>query len=133
MAFGRDAMTSYRQDAGRNQLESHAALPLHTRAPMRLTLACAALLACALTSGTAFAQTGTGSSGTGTCSGLITGNIGLSVNQGGSLQTIQAASLGYVYGNAECECAYPLSDQDNNILLNIKLTQALPIGSTGTV
>jgi hypothetical protein len=94
---------------------------------MRFSFACAALSACVFAAGTARAQTSTG---TGSCTGTLAGTVGLSVLQSGSVQTVQAASIGTVYGNAECECPPPANEQIN---LEIKLTTALPISTAGTV
>src|ERR1700759_1875625 len=124
-------MTSQPPDDCRNQRILHAAFRLHTRAPMRFTLACAALLASAFVAASASAQTTTTTSnGTGSCTGTLAGTVGLSVEQDGSLQSIQAAALGTVFGNAECECSP--TDTTQQINLEIKLTTALPTGSVGT-
>jgi hypothetical protein len=124
-------MTPLVAPAPRNQSKSHAALGLQPAAPMRSIVACAALTASLmLLAPVARAQSST--TATGTCTGTgFAGIVGLSVPNpnGGALQTVQAASIPYVFGNAECVC--PAADA-NRINLEIKLTTPLPIGTTGT-
>jgi hypothetical protein len=65
--------------------------------------------------------------GLGTCSGMLAGTVGLSVpDSKGSLQSIQAASVPFVFGNAECVC------NTKDINAEIALTAALPSGMLGT-
>jgi hypothetical protein len=75
--------------------------------------------------------TGGGTAGLGSCSGQITGSVGLAIPDGsGNFTTVQPASVGYVYNYAECACTPPVDDQVN---LEIKLTTALGHGPAGNV
>lgn len=87
-------------------------------------LACAFVL---VTGSAARAQT-TGMSGTGSCTGDLAGTVGLAFqDSGGTFQSVQAASIPTVFGNAECQC------QSMDLNLEIQLTRALPLGRLGTV
>lgn len=107
----------------RNPAKSRAAFTLHTFAPMRFAVACA--LVVALPTG-ARAQTTAGS-----CTGMVAGSVGLSVPDGkGGFATIQSAAVASVFGNAECACSP--SDAGQQISFELKLTTALPIGTSGS-
>jgi hypothetical protein len=68
--------------------------------------------------------------GTGTCTGsgvMLMGSVGISApDKNGVLQSVQAAVVPSVFGNAECLC----NTMDLN--MEIFLTAALPIGTLGT-
>jgi hypothetical protein len=106
----------------RNQAESRTAFALHRTAAMRLAVVCLALAVPVA----ARAQTMAGS-----CTGMVAGSVGLSVPDGkGGFATIQAAAVASVFGNAECACSPP--DATSQISFELKLTTALPIGTTGS-
>jgi hypothetical protein len=106
----------------RNQAESRTAFALHRRAAMRLAAVCLAL---AVPVAARAQMTG------GSCSGMLAGSVGLSVPDGkGGFATIQAAAVSSVFGNAECACAP--QDSGSQIQFEIKLTTALPLGTSGS-
>lgn len=119
-------MTRLGSQHPRNALDPHAAFALHGRGRMRFALvACALCLPLA-----AHAQSTPASAGT--CSGEIAGSVGLAVPQpDGSLLSIPTTTVPTVFGQAECECAK--SSSTPKISLEIRLTQALPLGTTGSV
>lgn len=128
-------MTSAVPARGRNPSRSHAAFALHHARAMRsLVVACALfapLLAHAQGTGTG---TGTGSMGAGSCTGQIAGTVGLAVPQSdGSFLSVPTGTVPYVFGQAECECSKDAPNTNPNINLEIRLTQALPLGSSGHV
>ncbi len=96
------------------------------RARPLLLLAAVHLLA-GLGSGAAWAQT----SSAGTCSGSMTGSVGIGVYRSGNIVSVNAASLGNVFGQAECLCDDPATDQ-NDLQLEILLTQLLPADANGS-
>jgi hypothetical protein len=115
-----------------NRLKLHAAFDLQPAGAMRSLLACATLAAGLLVcSATARAQTSS-TAGLGTCSGTsFAGSVGLSVpNSSGALQSVASTSVPYVFGNAECACS-PTAEADQ-VHLQIFLTSALGIGTTGS-
>src|SRR6476646_10531752 len=123
----RDAMTPTPLARRRNPAKLHAALALQPRARMALRYAavvCALLLPAAVR-----AQS---TAGSGMCSGMMTGTIGLAVPQGGgNFLTIPSSQITTgVFGIAECDCAETANNPDINI--EIKLTAALPAATAGT-
>ena len=105
----------------RNSANSHAALALQPRA--RMALRYAAVVCALLLPAAARAQS---TAGSGMCSGMMTGTIGLAVPQGGgNFLTIPSSQITTgVFGIAECQCAETTGNPDINI--EIKLTAALP-------
>jgi hypothetical protein len=64
----------------------------------------------------------------GTCTGALSGTVGIAVrNQDGTVDTLPSALVSSLFGAAECAC----DTQDLN--LQVKLTQALPAGTQGSV
>jgi hypothetical protein len=117
----------------RNQAKSHAAFALQTRARMRFALlACLVALPLAARAQTPGTGAGTGTTGTGTCTGQITGTVGLAEPKSdGSFVSVSSAFVPTAFGRAECECSKTAGNPDLN--LEIRLTKALPLGTTGSV
>jgi hypothetical protein len=110
----------------RKHAKTSAALALQIVARMRLIPAACAVLAFAAS---ARAQTTTNASA-GSCTGMLAGQVGLAVPDGtGNYQTIQTAAVSNVFDFAECACPPAPADQ---IAVEILLTTALPLGTTGT-
>ena len=123
-AQARDAMTPEPAARRRNPAKSRAALALHPSRRMR------SLVVCALVAAPLVARAQTGGS-PGSCGGMIAGSVGLSVPDGnGGFATIQSAAVQSVFGNAECACSP--ADPNQQINLEVKLTMALPIGTSGS-
>lgn len=111
----------------RKRAKAHAAFALHDcRAMARSLAAVAVLVALPLA---ARAQMAAGS---GMCSGMMTGTIGLAVPHGtNDFLTIPSTQITTgVFGIAECQCAEVANNPDIN--LEIKLTTALPAATAGT-
>jgi hypothetical protein len=109
----------------RNHLNSFAAFVLHRSAAVRsLAFVVVSLLALA-----ARADTGTCSGGM--APNALNGTMGIAVNNA-TKDSVQAASVGFVFNGAECHCAdNTLGDQP--LLLDIMLTSTFPAGTTGIV
>ena len=127
----RDAMTPRPIVLGRKPAKSHAAFALHQASARMLRSIVLVPLFVALPLA-AHAQSVAGS---GMCSGMMTGTIGLAVPQGGtgtnSFLTIPSTQITTgVFGIAECDCASATDNPDINI--EIKLTAALPASTAGT-
>jgi hypothetical protein len=121
-------MTPLPPVATRKPRKFHAAFALHTSAAMARSLAvvlCVVGLPLA-----AHAQSTT--AGSGMCSGMMTGTIGLAIPQGtNNFQTIPSTQITTgVFGTAECQCAESAGNPDINV--EIKLTTALPASTAGT-
>ncbi len=123
----RDAMTPRPLVARRKPSKSHAAFALHGSAAMSSRLA---VVVCVL--GLPLAARAQSVAGSGMCSGMMTGTIGLAVPQGnGNFLTIPSTQITTgVFGIAECQCASAANNPDIN--LEIKLTTALPASTAGT-
>lgn len=120
-------MTPPTPSTRRNPRNSHAAFTLHRSARMLARVAfVATILALPLA---ARAQSTT--AGSGMCSGMMTGTIGLAVPQGnGNFLTIPSSQVTTgVFGVAECQCASAPNNPDINV--EIKLTMALPASTAG--
>jgi hypothetical protein len=105
-----------------NHLISFAALRLHFARPMRLALAC--LVLCAAFS----ARAQTSMTKVGTCDGMLKGTVGLAVPDGsGGFTQVGANLLDAVFSKAECDC------DTQDVALQIQLTQALPMGTSGSL
>jgi hypothetical protein len=108
------------------KLISLTALRLHASARMRLLLLALLLL---LLAPDARAATGTcmPGSGAGTTGAKFSGTVGISFkDSSGNLQSVQAASVPFVFSAAECQC----NTMDLN--LDVFLTGTLSQGSTGS-
>jgi hypothetical protein len=68
------------------------------------------------------------SSAPGSCTGMFGGTPGIAFkDSSGNFQTVQSATVPYVYGKAECDCA------TQDLFLDVQLqAPAIPSGSTGT-
>lgn len=124
-------MTPNARSKASKPADSHAAPTLHAPARMpssQLAVALGFALAVGLAAPNARAQSMTTMSA-GTCSGGLMGTVGLSLG-GSSPQSVAATSVPFLFGQAECACA---SDPDDIINLEIKLTQAFPQNTTGTL
>ncbi len=121
-------MTPHALVARPKHVKFHAAFALHRGAPMALRFA--ALMCLVGLPLAARAQSTSG--GTGTCSGMMTGTIGLAVPQSnGSFLTIPSSQIATgVFGRAECDCAAAANNPDLN--LEIKLTSPFPASTAGT-
>jgi MYXO-CTERM domain-containing protein len=68
----------------------------------------------------------------GSCTGSLSGTVGLAVPVSGKLVSVAPQEIPFIFGAAECACADSLSPS-TAIHAEIKLTQALPAGTSGTV
>ena len=79
---------------------------------------------------TLFAATAHGQT-SGTCTGSMTGAVGIGVYRSGSIVSVNATSLGNIFGEAECLCDDPETEQ-NDLQLEILLTSLLPADANGS-
>jgi hypothetical protein len=109
----------------RNYLKPFAAFVLQNSAAVRsLAFVFVALLALP-----AQAQTGTCMGGT--SPNALMGTVGIAVDSSGN-NSVQAASVPFVFNGAECQCAGN-DNGDQPLLLDIMLTATFQPGQTGTV
>jgi hypothetical protein len=103
---------------------------------MRTSLAALTGAALTLIAASAHAQTGGsggtggGTAGLGSCTGSLAGTVGLSIPTPSGRQTVQAASVPFMFNLPECACSP--TNPSQQVALEIKLTTALPIATAGT-
>src|SRR3954451_8172958 len=121
-------MTRSAPQVARNPLKRLAALALQPAARMLAR----SLLVLSLLAGVARAQdktgtnTGTTPTGTGMCTGDMTGTISLSIRKsGGGYDSIASTYVPYVFGGAECLCT------NDDIAVRIQITNSKLTTSSG--